>query len=159
MRKTLAVTAFMLGTLAWAPAQQPSSMTEQSGGQATSPSSQTPGASQPPPSTPGSTDQDGAQAGPQGQAENAPITEGCLGGSNPNFTITDETGTTYKLNLPPNADGSILTPHVGESVMVLGDLNDVATPGKASIDVRMVGRGTSKCPASGSGGTQPPPKQ
>jgi hypothetical protein len=155
----LLVAVLMLATLVWA-AQQPGS-TGRSGGQATPPSSQIPDASQPRPSTPGSADQDsaqtGAQAGSQVPAANAPITEGCLGGSNPNYTITDKTGTTYKLNLPPGADASSLTPHVGESVQVLGDLKNAGTA--PSIDVSKIGRGNGKCPASGSTGAQPPPKQ
>ena len=102
---------------------------------------------------------DGAQAEPQDQAPNAPVTEGCLGGSNPDFTITDTAGKTYKLNIPPNADASVLTPHVGESVQVLGQVNDAGASAQPSIDVSAVGRGTGKCPTSGSGGAQSPPKQ
>jgi hypothetical protein len=133
-KKMLVVTAFMLAMLAWAAAQQPGSAGQDA---------------------PGSD----AQAGSQGRAANAPITEGCLGGSDPNFTITDKAGTTYKLNLPPNADASTLTPHVGESVQVMGEVKGAGTPDKASIDVSRIGRGTGKCPASRSGGAQPPPKQ
>ena len=139
MKNTFAMAVFMLATLAWAAAQQPGS------GQGTSPSS--PGASQTQPSTPGGTD--------QGQASNTPITEGCLGGSNPNYTIKDKTGTTYKLNLPPNADGSRLTSHVGESVQVLGDVKDSGKVGKPSIDVQRIGRDTSNCPGNGATGAQP----
>ena len=100
--------------------------------------------------------QGGAQAGPPGQAATEPITEGCLGGSNPNFTITDKAGTTYKLNIPPNADASSLTPHVGESVQVRGDVKNTGTP---SIDVNAIGRGAGTCPSNSSGGAQSPPKQ
>ncbi len=133
MRKMLVVTVFVLAMLAWAAAQQ----------------------------QPGSTDQDaqtGAQDGAQGQAANAPITEGCLGGSNPNYTITDKTGKTYKLNIPPGADASMLTPHVGESVQVMGEVKDTGGLNKASIDVSRIGRGTGECPPSSSSGAQPPPK-
>lgn len=161
MKKMLVVAVFTLATLAWAAAQQPGGMPQRSGGQATSPSSQIPDAGQQRPSTPGSADQDapqtGAQAGSQGQAANAPITEGCLGGSNPNFTITDKAGTTYKLNLPPNADASTLVPHVGESVQVMGEVKDAGRA--ASIDVSRIGRGTGTCPAGSPRGAQPPPKQ
>jgi len=151
MKNILVVTLFILATLAWAAAQQPGSASESSSGP---PSSQAPGATQSQPSTPRS----GDQAGSQGQRSNAPVTEGCLGGSNPNYTITDKTGTTYKLNLPPNADGSRLASHVGESVNVLGNVN-TGKGGDASIDVQGVGRGTGKCPASDSKSAQPPPKQ
>jgi hypothetical protein len=152
MRKFLVVSLFMLATLAWAAAQQFDSAPERNSGQAASPSSQAPGATQTQPSTPGSANQ-------AGQASNAPVTEGCLGGSAPNFTITDKTGTAYKLNMPPNADTSKLASHVGESVQVQGDVKDAGKPGNASIDVQGIGRGTGNCPASGSKDTQPPPKQ
>jgi uncharacterized protein YdeI (BOF family) len=155
MRQMLVLIMFMLATLIWAAAQQPGGMPGHSAGQATSPSSQVPDASQQRPSAPGSADQNADQAG--AQAANAPITEGCLGGSNPNFTITDNAGTTYKLNIPPGADASSLTPHVGESVQVEGAVERTAKP--PSIDVSRIGRGTGKCPASGSSGTQAPPKQ
>ena len=131
MKKILVITLFMLATLAWAVAQQPGNPPDQSGG----------------------------QPGSQGQAANAPVTEGCLGGSDPNFTLTDKANITYKLNLPPNADTSKLRPHVGESVVVEGDVKDAGKTGSPSIDVQGIGRGTGKCPASGSSGPQPPPKQ
>jgi hypothetical protein len=155
MKNILVMTLFMLATLAWAAAQQTGSAPERNSGQTTSPSSQAPGATQTQPSTPGSAD----QAGSRGQASNAPVTEGCLGGSASNYTITDKTGTAYKLNMPPNADTSKLASHVGESVQVQGDVKDTGKPGNASIDVQAVGRGTGNCPASGSRDAQPPPKQ
>jgi len=154
MKNMLVVTLFMLATLAWAEVQQPGSAPDRSSGQASSPRSQAPSAGQSQPSTPGSADQ-----GTPGQASNAPVTEGCLGGSHPNYTITDKAGTTYKLNMPPNADASKLASHVGESVQVLGDVKDTNKAGSASIDVQGVGRGTGKCPATGTKGAEPPPKQ
>jgi hypothetical protein len=93
------------------------------------------------------------QAGPQSRAATPPITEGCLSGSNPNFTITDSAGTTYKLNIPPNADTSKLASHIGESVNVAGNVNG------SSIDVQGIGRGTGTCPAGSPKGAQSPPKQ
>lgn len=149
MRQVVALAVFMLATMVWAMAQQP----EASGGQATSPSSQTPSTSQSQSSAPGSASQGsaqtGAERGAQAPAANMPITEGCLGGSNPNFTITDKAGATYKLNLPPGADGSSLTPHVGESVQVLGQVSKGGGAEKASsIDVSKIGRGTGNCPGS-----------
>lgn len=162
MKKILVTALFALATVGWAAAQQPGGMPGQSGGQATSPSSQMPGASQSQPSMPGGTDQDtapsGAQAGSPGPAANAPVTQGCLGGSDPNYTITDTAGITYKLNIPPSADTSKLAPHVGEPVQVAGNVNGPGTTGKSSIDVQGIGRGTSKCPASGSNGAPPPQK-
>ena len=155
MKNMLAISLFMLAMLAWAAAQQPGSAAERSSGQATSPSSQAPGASQPQSSPPGGA----GQAGSQGQGSNAPVTEGCLGGSNPNYTITGKTGVTYRLNIPPNADASRLASHVGESVQVLGNVKDTGKAGDASIDVQRVGRGTGQCPGSGSKGAPSPPKQ
>ena len=147
MKNILVMTLFMLATLAWAAAQQPGSAPERSSAQATSPSSQAPDASQ---------SQTPSQPSPsQSQAPTSAVTEGCLGGSAPNYTITDKTGITYKLNMPPNADASKLTSHVGESVQVMGDVKDTGKTGNPSIDVQGVGRGTGKCPASG----QSPPKQ
>src|SRR5215469_16637335 len=154
MKNILVMTLFMLAMLAWAAAQQPGSAPERNSGQTTSPSSQAPGSTQTQPSTPGGA----GQAGSSGRASNAPITEGCLGGSPPNYTIKDKTGTAYKLNMPPNADTSKLAPHVGESVQVQGNVKDAGTP-NASIDVRAIGRGTGNCPGSGSRDAQPQPKQ
>src|SRR5580698_8268750 len=131
MKNLLLTTLFMLATLAWAVAQQPGNSPERSNGQGTAPSSQAPGANQSQPSTPGGS----GQAGSQGQASNEPVTEGCLGGSDPNFTLTDRANITYKLKIPPNADTSKLTPHVGESVVVAGDVKDPGKTSSPSIDV------------------------
>ena len=131
MKKILLITLFMLATLAWAAAQQPGGTQGQSSG----------------------------KAGSQGQAPNVPVTEGCLGGSDPNFKITDKTGIIYKLNFPPDADTSKLAQHVGESVQVAGNVKDAGKAGNASIDVQGIGRGTGQCPASPSKGAQSPPKQ
>jgi hypothetical protein len=76
-----------------------------------------------------------------------------LGGTDPNYTITDKAGTTYKLNIPSTADTSKLSSHVGESVQVMGDVKS------SSINVQGIGKGTGKCPGSGAGATQPPPKK
>jgi len=155
MKKLLTITVFMLATLAWAAAQQPGA------GQAGPPGAM-PGASQSQRPMPPSPDQNaspgGTQPGSQDQAGAAPITEGCLGGSAPNFTITDTAGTTYKLNVPPNADTSRLTPHVGESVQVQGNVRD-AGKGTGSIDVQRIGRGTGNCPSGGSTAVPTSPKQ
>lgn len=153
MKNILVMSLFMVAMAAWG-AQQPGSAPEQDRGQTTSPSSQTPGTTQTQPSAPGGA----GQTEPQGQASSAPVTEGCLGGSTPNYTIKDKTGTTYKLNMPPNADTSKLAPHVGESVQVQGNVKDAGTP-NASIDVRAIGRGAGNCPGSGSKEAPPQPKQ
>ena len=146
MKNMFLITLFMLATLAWTAAQQRGSDPAQSG-QTTSPSSQAPSASQTQPSTPD-------QADSRGRASNAPVTEGCLGGNDPNYTITDKAGTTYKLTMPSNSDASSLTSHVGESVQVQGDVKSTSKEG-ASIDVQRIGKGQGTCPAS----KQSPPKQ
>jgi hypothetical protein len=143
MKRRLLIILFMLATLAWAAAQQAGSPMGPSGGQATVPGSQAPGASQSQPGMPG----------PEDQAANAPITEGCLGGSAPNFTITDKAGTTYKMNIPAGANTAVLSQHVGESVQVQGNVNSGNTP---SIDARRIGKGNGTCPGSASSGAQTP---
>ena len=80
------------------------------------------------------------------QRLHATVVEGCLGGSNPNYTITDSSGVTYKLNIPPTADASKLAAHVGESVNVAGNVNGTGNTG-SSIDVQGIGKGTGTCPA------------
>jgi cytoskeletal protein RodZ len=154
MKNIFVITLFMLAMLAWAAAQE-AGAPERNSGQTASPRSKAPEATQTQPSKPGSAD----PAKSQGQESQAPVTEGCLGGSAPNYTITDNTGTVYKLNMPSNADTSKLAPHMGESVQVQGDVKDADKPGKASIDVQAIGRGTGNCPASGPKNTQPPPKR
>jgi hypothetical protein len=154
VKNIFVMTLFSLAMLAWAAAQQAGSAPDSKSGQTPSPTSQARGATQTQPSKPGSAD----PAGSRGQEAQAPLTEGCLGGSTPNYTITDNNGTVYKLNMPPNTDTSKLAPHVGESVEVQGDVRDGGKPG-ASIDVQGIGPGTGKCPASGSKNTEPQPKR
>ena len=143
MRKVIAVTVFLLSTYVWTLAQQG----PPSGGQAASPRPQTSGANQSQSSVPGSGDQDSPQTRAErddpSQAANQPITEGCLGGANPNFTITDKAGTTYKLNFAPDANLSSLESHIGESVQVMGSVKS------SSIHVNRIGKGMGTCPASG----------
>ena len=83
------------------------------------------------------------------------IIEGCLGGSNPNFNITDKGGTKYELLIPQGADASVLTKHVGESVQVQGAVDAAdssnsaaaAPVGGHSIRVAKIGKGTGTCSA------------
>ena len=154
MKNILVMTLFILATLAWAAAQQPGSAPDRNSGQTAPPSSKAQSATRTQPSKPGGADQGGSRS----QESQAPLTEGCLGGSTPNYTITDSNGTVYKLNIPPNADASKLASHVGESVEVQGNVKDAGKPG-ASIDVQGIGPGTGSCPAGGSKNTQPQPKR
>jgi hypothetical protein len=161
MRKTLAVSVFVLATLSWSLAQNPGG-TPPASQQPPSASPQAPDASQgtPPsagaaqnPSQPGAQpsaqpgSQSGAQPQPQMQMPNAPITEGCLAGSDAGYTLTDKAGTTYKLNFPATANVSVLAAHVGESVKVMGDVTDAGKAGQSSINVSKIGRGTGTCSA------------
>jgi hypothetical protein len=159
MRKILAVFLFVLATLTWSLAQNPGA-TPSSGGQQP-PSGQAPDASQsqtPPsggagqnPSQPGA-----AQPQSQGPSANATITEGCLGGSGTNYTLTDKAGTTYKLNFPATANVSTLSSHVGEPVRVLGDITDAGKAGQSSINATKIARGTGTCPPASSATPQTP---
>jgi hypothetical protein len=60
------------------------------------------------------------------------VVEGCLGGTSPNFTVTTTAGQTYKLVIPQGADASQLTPHVGESVAVMGTLANASSSSTVS---------------------------
>jgi hypothetical protein len=155
MKNTLVMSLFILAMPAWAAAQQPGTAPQRNSGQTASPTSWV-SATQTQPSKPGGS---ADQSGSRGQESQAPITEGCLGGSAPNYTITDNNGTVYKLNMPPNVDTSKLAPHVRESVQVQGEVKDAGKSGNASIDVQAIGRGTGSCPASGPRNTQPPSKR
>ncbi len=160
MKRLLVLTAFVLATLTWASAQssspqsgsQGSSTATQStsqGSQGTSPGSQAGTSSAQTPSS-GAAGQTGAQSSPTG-AGSAPITQGCLGGSKGAYTITDAAGKSYKLNIPATADSTPLGSHIGESVMVMGNVNNSGSP---SIDVQQIGRGTGTCPGKSSAAPQ-----
>src|SRR3954471_16448107 len=155
MRRTLAVSVFVLATLTWSLAQN-TGAAPSAGQQPPSAGSQAPDAGQTQsspsaPAAPGSSAQTPSQPGAQGQAQgqlpNAPITEGCLGGSDTAYTLTDKAGTTYKLNFPADANVSVLSSHVGESVKVMGDVQDAGKAGQSSINVSKIGRGTGTCSA------------
>ncbi len=153
MKKMFVTMLFAMATMSWAVAQQPG-MAGQSGSAAGQSAGSMGGQS-----AGSAAVQTAGQPGMQGPGANVAVTQGCLGGSNPNFTITDQSGTTYKLNIPPTADTSKLGQHVGESVQVAGNVKNAGNPSNATIDVQGIGRGTGKCPASGSTGGQTTPKQ
>lgn len=58
--------------------------------------------------------------------------EGCLGGSAGNFTISDKSGTTYRLELPQGADATVLNKHIGEEIRVTGTVAGAADTTAAS---------------------------
>lgn len=85
------------------------------------------------------------QSSSQGAAGGNTI-EGCLGGSAPNFTLISTDGTTYRLEIPANADTAPLTAHLGEPVQVTGTVNQAGNAGSPSIQVSTMGTGGSgKC--------------
>lgn len=182
MKKVMVLALFLLVSMALAVAQthDPSaqgqasspSPTMNDSGQQTSPAPGAPG--QATPGMPSSSDQAPGQAaqpsGDQGSSmANIAVTEGCLGGTAPNFTITDKAGKVYKLNISPSTDTSVLTKHIGESVQVAGQVNGAgssasatssgaaSSSSNASIDAKKIGRGTGTCPGGAAGEKAPTP--
>lgn len=195
MRKMITLTLFLLLAV-WAVAQDTTpgaapatsqSQTQsqpatpgQSSTTATPDQSQTPATSAKPDQsqsqTPGASDQSA-----QGMA-NAQVIEGCLGGKDPNYTVTAKDGTVYNLIVPEGADISTLAKHTGESVAVMGSVDtstssSSATTGSVAgssnttsssstnkaLHAMRIRKGTGTCPANGtsnpSSTTPPSPKQ
>lgn len=162
MRKTLFLLFIVLLSVAWAAAQHDATMPGQSGQSgASNPGGRSMGTS--PDANRGQATAPGAPAGQatapgSASATDGKIVEGCLGGAAPDFTVTDNAGTVYKLDIPKDADTSQLAAHVGQSVKVKGAVTGAkasasASPGGASassaqtIQVEQMGRGTGTCPA------------
>jgi len=150
MRKTLIFVSILLLCAAFAVAQQPST---------TTPSAPAPDTQATPPST-----QATPPAAPSAGMPNTDdinVIEGCLGGSSPNFTVTDKTGTTYKLDIPPGADASVLAKHIGDSVQVQGNVSkssatsDSGSKDGGSIAVMRIGKGAGTCSGSATGSEKP----
>ena len=186
MRNIFITALFLLASLAWATAQSQApgsqgSMPPGQAGQSTAPPSMPSDSQQQTSPSTGQSTTSGSSA--QTPAADGTVVEGCLGGTNPNFTVTDKAGVAYKLNVPPGTDVSVLSKHVGESVQVAGAVNDAghsgstssssssatgtsasSGKGEASINVTRIGRGNSSCPGSAAsqGSATPqaaPPKQ
>ena len=188
MKKVLVLTLFLLVSMAWAVAQthdtaaqgqaSSPSPTVNDSGQQTSPAPGAPGQSTAPgQATPGMPPSSGrmpgdTQAAPpsdQSPVGNLTVTEGCLGGTAPDFTITDKAGKVYKLNIPAGTDTTVLTKHVGESVQVAGPINGAgssasasssgasSSSGGTSIDAKKIGRGTGTCSGSANSSKTPTP--
>lgn len=101
MRKLLVLSVLLLGTV-WVAAQTDPSQSSPSPSASSSTSSQT-------------------SSNPSSQASSASSTgqttvEGCLSGSNGNFTLTDKSGTSYQLS----GDTAQLSDHVGHDVQITG---------------------------------------
>ena len=154
MRKTLISVSILLLCAAFAVAQRPSTTTPSApatGSQPTAPGEQ---------ATPATPAAPGAPAAAMPNTDDINVIEGCLGGSSPNFTVTDKTGTSYKLDIPPGADASVLSKHIGESVQVQGNVtksnatSDSGMKSGGNIAVMRIGKGASPC--SGSTGMSKP---
>jgi len=63
--------------------------------------------------------------------------EGCLSGSNGNFTLTDKNGTSYQLT----GDTAKLSEHVGHEVKVMGASGSAGTGASGSTDSSAAGTG------------------
>jgi len=90
MSKTLMLAAVLLLSATWLQAQQDSQM--------------------------GSAKPESNQAADQTNSASSNTVQGCLQGSNGNFTLTDNSGTTYQLA----GDTAKLTEHVGHEVQIKG---------------------------------------
>ncbi len=108
MSKTLMLAAILLLSAAWLQAQQDPQA-------ASSPSSASPTSS-----SQGSSSQSGSSSGQ--------TVEGCLQGSNGNFTLTDKSGATYQLA----GDTSKLTEHVGHEVQIKGSASGSSPAGASA---------------------------
>ena len=125
--------------------------------------------SQPNNSTTATDDQMGQQSSQTGQMGNSKSSEkqkveGCLSGTDGNFTLTDKSGTSYQLQ----GENSELAKHVGQEVRVEGmasastsaaSSSSEASPSGASsanaLTVSKVKKVSDSCPAA-SGGTSTP---
>ena len=172
MRKIVVMTMLLACSL-WVSAQAGSnSQSSSTGSQAAQPGASNPSGSSS--SSSSATTGSGAQskdqsASPNSSASAGPsaggtITEGCLGGTAPNFTLTDSAGKVYALSIPnPAANSGLLTQHLGESVAVMGTVSDAgsaassassgsstgaASSAQPTIAVTKIGRGTTSCPSS-----------
>jgi hypothetical protein len=95
----------------------------------------------------------GAQSGAAGQAASGSHTtvEGCVGGADGKYTLTDKQGTTYNLT----GDTSKLAEHVGHEVKITGNTGSgSATAGGASaggstLEVASVKHVSKTCQSSG----------
>jgi uncharacterized protein DUF5818 len=82
-------------------------------------------------------DSTGAPSSRAGQSASGQTTvEGCLSGSNGNFTLTDKHGTTYQLT----GDTATLTEHVGHEVKVTG----TSSSGAGGSESASAGAGSSQ---------------
>ena len=149
MRHSLLLAVLLLGTT-WTVAQTQ-----------TSPSDQTtqtqPSQTQPSQTQPSTNDQTGATPGdmsPTSDAANKSV-EGCVSGSDGNYTLTDKSGTSYQLT----GDTSKLAEHVGHEVRITGSMPSASsasggmagdsTEGKHTLQVSSVKHISKTCTNNG----------
>ncbi len=159
MRKTLFLLIIVAMSVALAAAQHNPSMP--STDQSTSPGGRAVGPAPDSQSTaPGQATSPAAPSSSTAPAGDPKIIEGCLGGTAPNFTVTDQAGTKYNLDIPKDADTAPLTAHLGQAVKVKGMVSgDKASAGASpTIQVEQMARGTGSCPAGANSpsSTNPP---
>jgi hypothetical protein len=143
MRQVLLCVSVLLLGLTW-------SMAQSSGSSETSPT--------------GSGSTQSTQSGASGQMGHGGHTtvEGCLSGSNGNYTLTDKKGNTYQLT----GDNAKLSEHVGHEVKVTGTEGAAGASGSSASGGTMAGSGSQQslevtsvkhisksCQAGGSGMT------
>ncbi|HTT24919.1 MAG TPA: DUF5818 domain-containing protein [Candidatus Sulfotelmatobacter sp.] len=123
MRKLLLVFSVLLLGLTWSVAQNAA------GSQNSDASAQSNSAS-------GSTSNGGQTPGQTPRAAGGQMTvEGCLSGSNGNFTLTDKNGTSYQLT----GDTAKLSAHVGHEVKVTGSSASAGEGASGSAETSAAG--------------------
>ena len=171
MRKIITLTLTLLFA-AFAFAQQPTAPSTGAPDQPQAQSPSRPGTAAPDTAAP-SASQSQSQPGAAADQDSAmsagtDVIEGCLGGTDPNYTVTAKDGTTYQLKVPQGADVSQLAKHIGESVAVQGTVDKSSTSTSTTsssvagsenttssssstkaIHAMRIRRGTGTCPASG----------
>ena len=91
------------------------------------PSSTQPGSSPTEQNPPSASSPSGSASNQTGTSSSQTSIEGCLQGSNGNFTLTDNSGTTYQLQ----GDASKLSKHVGQEVQITGSAAGSGAAGSA----------------------------
>jgi hypothetical protein len=132
--RNLVLLSVLLLAASWAVAQTDQVSPSQSSPSQTSPSQTSPTQTTPTPDQASPSQETPVQASPS-QASGDQTTvgtgntsvEGCLGGSDGNYTLTADNGTTYQLT----GDTSKLSEHVGHQVKVMGTTNAASANGSS----------------------------
>ena len=98
------------------------------------------------------TSQSSSQTGQMGPGSNSgqhQKVEGCLSGTDGNFTLTDKAGTTYQLQ----GENSELSKHVGQEVRVMGSESAAASASSSASSTSSEASSNPSSSSSGSGNT------